>query len=149
MNISDIPIYEQCKELEKENAELKAELKKYKDMAAKGLEEFKDVGGCWGCGLQLQLKQNLEDIKHLKAENDRLKRENRHYKAELKLSCNELDKSGKWQVFERQKKIKYYQILQEIKKIAERELSLTEKDDELYDVFSEILQKIIKSESEG
>lgn len=51
----------------------KAELKKYKDMAKKGLEEFKDVGGCWGCGLQLQLNQDIEDIKQLKAENERLK----------------------------------------------------------------------------
>ena len=56
-------------------AEFEAELKKYKDMAAKGLEEFKDVGGCWGCGLQLQLNQDLEDIKHLKAENEKLKAE--------------------------------------------------------------------------
>lgn len=56
-------------------AELKAELQKYKDMEAKGLEEFKDVGGCWGCGLQLQLNQDLEDIKQLKAENERLKEE--------------------------------------------------------------------------
>lgn len=39
--------------LKQENAELKEELQKYKDMEAKGLEEFKDVGGCWGCGIQL------------------------------------------------------------------------------------------------
>lgn len=61
------------KDKDKIIAEFEAELKKYKDMAAKGLEEFKDVGGCWGCGLQLQLNQDLEDIKHLKAENEKLK----------------------------------------------------------------------------
>lgn len=46
----------------------KAELQKYEDMAQKGLDEFKDVGGCWGCGLQLQLNQDIEDIKRLKEE---------------------------------------------------------------------------------
>ena len=49
---------------------LQAELQKYKDMEAKGLEEFKDIGGCWGCGLQLQLDQDLKDIKRLRAENE-------------------------------------------------------------------------------
>lgn len=67
--------YKQLKRLEQENAELKAELQNFKDMAKKGLDEFKDVGGCWGCGLQLQLNQDMEDIKQLKAENDRLKEE--------------------------------------------------------------------------
>lgn len=67
--------YKQRQRLEQENAELKAELQKFKDMAKKGLDEFKDVGGCWGCGLQLQLNQDIEDIKQLKAENDRLKEE--------------------------------------------------------------------------
>ena len=60
-------------ELQEENERLEAELKKYEDMAKKGLEEFKDVGGCWGCGLQLQLNQDMEDIKKLKAENEKLK----------------------------------------------------------------------------
>lgn len=123
-------------------AEFKAELKKYKDMAAKGLEEFKDVGGCWGCGLQLQLNQDLEDIKHLKAENEQLKKENINLLkeiAEFTMANRMLKEVTKYQ----------RQTLQEIKKIAERELSLTDNDDELYDVFSEILQKITKSESEG
>ena len=56
-------------------------------------------------------------------------------------------KNGKY--LKDEKKNKYHQTLQEIKAIAERELSLTDNDDELYDVFSEILQKITKSESEG
>ena len=89
MNISDIPIYEQCKELEKENADLKAEnetLQKVKDFACINLQNY------------------IADNNKLKAENDRLKEKIRHYKAELKLSCNELDKSEKWQVFERRKK---------------------------------------------
>lgn len=87
-------------------AELEAELKKYKDMAAKGLEEFKDVGGCWGCGLQLQLNQDLEDIKHLKAENERLKRENEIITGMCNSASNRFDK--------------IYQTLQEIKTIAEK-----------------------------
>ena len=49
------------------------EYNQFKDMAKKGLDEFKDVGGCWGCGLQLQLNQDMEDIKQLKADNERLK----------------------------------------------------------------------------
>lgn len=62
-------------ELEYENKELKKELQKYRDMAAKGLEEFKDVGGCWGCGIQLsadeyvasskKYEQALEEIREI------------------------------------------------------------------------------------
>lgn len=138
-------------------AELEAELKKYKDMAAKGLEEFKDVGGCWGCGLQLQLNQDLEDIKHLKAENERLIEENYQLQKDCQICENFIDfipcKPIRDMDYDLQKVInqrdKYIQTLQKIKKIAERELSLTDNDDELYDVFSEILQKITKSESEG
>lgn len=61
----------------------KTELKKYEDMAKKGLEEFKDVGGCWGCGLQLQLNQDIEDIKKLKAENEELKKELEKHKSKI------------------------------------------------------------------
>ena len=60
MNISDIPIYEQCKQLETENAELKAEietLKKVKDFAC------------------INLKNYIADNDKLKAENERLKEE--------------------------------------------------------------------------
>ena len=64
----------------------KQELQKFQDMAKKGLEEFKDVGGCWGCGLQLQLNQDIEDIKQLKAENERLKEEIDFLKKELECS---------------------------------------------------------------
>ena len=86
----------------------KAELKKYEDMAKKGLEEFKDVGGCWGCGLQLQLNQNMENIKKLKAENERLKQE-------WRLDCLKCEyKNTKADVE------KYRQALQEIRDITER-----------------------------
>ena len=44
-------------------------------MEAMGLEEFKDVGGCWGCGIQLasdeyfascrKYKQALEEIRKI------------------------------------------------------------------------------------
>ena len=146
-------------------AEYEAELKKYKDMAAKGLEEFKDVGGCWGCGLQLQLKQNLEDIKHLKAENETLKKvkdfacinlknyiadnnkleaENERLKQEWRLDCLKCEyKNTKADVN------KYKQTLQEIKAIAEeyhhnkpRLLCNMDK------FIEQILQKITKAEEE-
>ena len=51
--------------LSKENKQLKEELNRYKEMEVKGLEEFKDVGGCWGCGLQLQLEQDIKDLRKL------------------------------------------------------------------------------------
>ena len=57
MNISDIPIYEQCKQLEVEIAELKAEnetLKKVKDFAC------------------INLKNYIADNDKLKAENEKL-----------------------------------------------------------------------------
>ena len=98
-------------------AEFEAELKKYKDMAAKGLEEFKDVGGCWGCGLQLQLNQDLEDIKHLKAENEQLKKENINLLKEIaeftmaNRMLKEVTKSQR-------------QTLQEIKAIAEKTIDI-------------------------
>lgn len=34
-----------------------------RDMEQKGLEEFKDVGGCWGCGIQESLNQAWVDCK--------------------------------------------------------------------------------------
>lgn len=55
--------FKQLQRLEQENAELKKELKKYKDMEAKGLEEFKDVGGCWGCGIQSASDQYFNEAK--------------------------------------------------------------------------------------
>lgn len=87
-------------ELVKENAELKAKLQKFQDMAKKGLDEFKDEGGCWGCGLQLQLNQDIEDIKQLKAEKEK------YYQQTLddEIQINEL-----------------LQTLQEIKKIIIQE----------------------------
>lgn len=91
--------------LEKKNAELKAELQNFKDMAKKGLDEFKDVGGCWGCGLQLQLNQDMEDIKQLKAENEKLKEATDgllNIQYTLADSCK-----------------KYSETLQEIKELAE------------------------------
>lgn len=95
----DIEAYKQSEQEANEIiAELKAELQKYKDMEAKGLEEFKDVGGCWGCGLQSQLNQDMEDIKRLKVQKDK------YYQQTLddEIKLNEL-----------------YQTLQEIKEIAE------------------------------
>lgn len=127
-------------------AELKAELQKFKDMAKKGLDEFKDVGGCWGCGLQLQLNQDLEDIKQLKAENDRLREEVEtrdnlveHFRKEAinwaKIS-NDCIKDIE----------KYKQTLQEIKEICKN--SHTSASEDYYRTADKIIQKITKAEEE-
>lgn len=92
--------YRQLKRLEAENAKLKEELNHYKEMEAKGLEEFKDVGGCWGCGLQLQLNQDIEDLKKCDLENVKLKQALKEIKSiidndfinrYMELSFNEYD----------------------------------------------------------
>lgn len=67
------------------------------------------------------IKRLNKEIAELKAEIEQLKEENRYYKAELKLSCNELDKSEKWQVFERRKKNEYYTALKDIEKLLKKE----------------------------
>ena len=112
----------------------------------------------------IKSRRNGISILQLKLENLQLKRENLYYKAELKLTCNELDKSEKWQIFERRKKNKYHQTLQEIKAIAERKITYidftkskscaeVEQDYaqityELEQKIFEILQKIFKAEEE-
>ena len=52
------------KRFSEDTTKLSAELQQYKDMAKKGLEEFKDVGGCWGCGIQESLNQAWADCKN-------------------------------------------------------------------------------------
>lgn len=108
----------------------KAELKKYEDMAKKGLEEFKDVGGCWGCGLQLQLNQDIEDIKQLKAENEELQarlnnitvQSNNEITA-YKTECEKLKEENKIlksaNAMINKSSMRDYQCLKEIKEIAE------------------------------
>ena len=65
---SGIEIIQNCKGnkgcIYKQLQQAKVELKKYEDMAKKGLEEFKDVGGCWGCGIQESLNQAWADCKN-------------------------------------------------------------------------------------
>ena len=51
------------KRYSEDTTKLSAELQRYKDMEQKGLEEFKDVGGCWGCGIQESLNQVWADCK--------------------------------------------------------------------------------------
>lgn len=111
--------YKQLKRKEQECDELKAELKNFQDMAKKGLDEFKDVGGCWGCGLQLQLNQDIQDIKQLKAENDELKEKVK----ELRQGWINCDNGRNLQEANsefRQRVInRYKQALMEIEEIAE------------------------------
>lgn len=82
----------------------KAKLKEFKDMAKKGLDNYKDVGGCWGCGISLAFDELLKTCKALETKNAILI-------------------SNRMNMFERldivQKNKKYEQALQEIKKIAE------------------------------
>lgn len=99
---------------------------------------------------------NLKEINLLQGQNEGLKKQNQELQQEnarLKEEMNYLKDRVKGEIhlgnrykedFAEQVKEseKFKQTLQEIKEIAERELSLTDKDDELYDVFSEILQKI-------
>lgn len=90
-----------------------------------------------------QLKRLEQENAELKAENERLKEEILKWQKAY---------SRQYQINENKgynkKEEQYRQTLQELKAIAERELSLTEKGDELYDVFTEILQKITKAEEE-
>ena len=69
-------------------------------------------------GLFGKIEMIVNLIKRLEQENKELKEQNRYYKAELKLSCNELDKSNNWQKAERQEKNKYRSVLEEIREIA-------------------------------
>lgn len=45
--------------------QLKVELQQYKDMAKKGLDNYKDVGGCWGCGISFSFDELLKSYKKL------------------------------------------------------------------------------------
>jgi hypothetical protein len=73
----EITMYDRCeaypncdyKQLQRKTAELK----KYQDMEKEGLEQFKDVGGCWGCGLELTNQQLLKDYTAKTAECKKLK----------------------------------------------------------------------------
>lgn len=118
---SSIEVIQKCKGnkgcIYKQLQRVKAELKKYEDMAKKGLEEFKDVGGCWGCGLQLQLNQDIEDIKKLKAENERLKEENKQLK-KLKFKSDGIELLQDANLNLHNANVKYRQALQEIREIA-------------------------------
>ena len=143
-------------ELAKENAELEAELQNFKDMAKKGLDEFKDVGGCWGCGLQLELNHDMEDIKQLKAENERLKEEINKLGKKHEDYCNIMY----WQMKEQMDK--YRQTLQEIKDIAENKIDCKQYEidhdcfndtrckalRELIETLQQILDLITKAEEE-
>jgi len=91
-------------QLKQENEELKQEVKNFRDMAKKGLDEFKDVGGCWGCGLQLQLNQDIQDIKQLKAECEELKEKIETYNCSA--NCYKYKEAEK-----------YKQVLEKIKEI--------------------------------
>lgn len=57
--------YKQLKRKEQECDQLKAELKEFKDMAKEGLDNYKDVGGCWGCGISFSFDELLKSYKKL------------------------------------------------------------------------------------
>lgn len=86
-----------CYKLTEENEKLKEELNRYKEMEAKGLEEFKDVGGCWGCGLQLQLEQDIKDLKKYGQENVELLQENAKLKNKHQEELTVNTQLRKWQ----------------------------------------------------
>ena len=118
------------KYLKKVIEELQQELQKYKDMESKGLEEFKEIGGCWGCGLQLQLNQDIKDISNLKEQNETLKRtcqdwgntvvKLREEKDKIKTERNNFKKKYRKN---RQDRKKYQQTLKEIRERCNNILS--------------------------
>lgn len=110
--------YKQLKRKEQECEKLKAELKNFQDMARKGLDEFKDVGGCWGCGLQLQLNQDIQDIKQLKAENDELKEKVKELRQGWINCDNERNLQEANSEFRQRVINRYKQTLMEIEEIA-------------------------------
>ena len=89
----------EIKRLEQENKELRQVRKDFPDIQMPYVIMYRQV---------------KEECHKLEQENKELKEENRYYKAELKLSCNELDKSNNWQIAERREKNKYRSALEEI-----------------------------------
>ena len=89
----------------------------------------------------MELNQKYEALKQ---ENEELKKENRYYKSELKHSCNELDKSNKWQVAERKEKNNYRKALEEIREMFPNEVTwvgqLTKLEHSIYNKINEVLQ---------
>jgi cell division protein FtsB len=79
--------YKQLKRKEKECDQLKAELKEFKDMAKHGLDNYKDVGGCWGCGISFSFDELLKSYKALELSSqkqlDKLKAKNKKLKEKL------------------------------------------------------------------
>lgn len=53
-------------------------------MEAKGLEEFKNIGGCWGCGIQSSLDEVIKEFQQYK------KSKQASYE-EMQKKCNELE----------------------------------------------------------
>lgn len=100
---------QECEELLKFNNSLVEEhktigndlYKEFKDMAKEGLDNYKDVGGCWGCGISFSFDELLKSYKKL---------EYSYYQA-TKESPTATRINAKFN--------KYEKALQEIKKIAE------------------------------
>lgn len=84
----------------KEFEKLEVELKEFKNMAKQGLDNYKDVGGCWGCGISFSFNELLKSYKKL---------ENSYLEA-TKESPTATRINAKFN--------KYEQALQEIKEIA-------------------------------
>lgn len=124
-------VFENYKQLKRKEKELQ----RYKDMEAKGLEEIKDVGGCWGCGIQAQVNQDMVDLKKYKDEIEDLKTKLWLAKVDVEDGCliigelkaeneelkNKIDslQVDKWAEEDAPtiKEEKYYNALQEIKNL--------------------------------
>lgn len=48
----------------KQSARKDERIKELEEEKKKGLQEYNNIGGCWGCGLQLSLNQYLKDIEN-------------------------------------------------------------------------------------
>lgn len=67
--------------------QLKSELKEFKDMAKQGLDNYKDVGGCWGCGISFSFDELLKSYKALELSSQK---QLNQLKVELKAEKNKL-----------------------------------------------------------
>lgn len=134
-----------------------AELKKYQDMEKEGPEQYKDVGECWGCGLELTNQQLLKDFKAKTAECEELKESASI--AEDNFACEiqaRLYHQNEWLKFS-EENARYRNALEEIERICLRDRDISdvclistrlETPRCKYDIQDEILDIISKAKGE-